>query len=112
MLYGGTWGRLFSLRRARRPGNAQKDRLPPLPECRRVVDLGPSRAGAWKMLGAVLAAEGNFREAAEPFQEACDMDPQGEDTCYYLGRNSYALSRFEQAIEAYNRALRSGRKLW
>ena len=84
-------------------------RLRRFPEARaaleRAVRLAPRRADAWKALGAVHVAERDYRAAEEPLRQACTLNPQQEDACYYLGRNYYELSRFEEAVAAFEKAL-------
>lgn len=67
--------------------------------------LEPERAEVWKWVGRVFAAQGELGRSVLCFQRACELDPKEEDACYYLGRNLYALNRFEPALAALNQAL-------
>lgn len=76
------------------------------------VRLAPASALAWKVLGMVYSAQEDFAGAEAPFRKACELDPKVEDACYYLGRDLYALNRFEASLAAFERALAAGGKLW
>jgi tetratricopeptide (TPR) repeat protein len=78
---------------------------------REAVAAKPRFARAWKLLGMVYAAQERYERALEPFERACDLDPNEESACYYLGRTSYTLNRYEDARRAFERALESGRDL-
>ena len=79
-----------------------------LTEFEQATRLAPADVRAWKGLGTAYAAQGNFRLAEGPFRKACEIDPQDQDACYYLGLASYNLSRYEGAIAAFGKALKSG----
>jgi len=83
-------------------------RLRRFPEARaaleQAVRLAPLRADAWKTLGMAHVAQRDYLAAEGPLRQACELKPQEEDACYYLGRNYYELSRFEDAISAYDKA--------
>lgn len=66
----------------------------------------PRDAQAWKVLGVVHAARGDYREAEAPFAKACELNPRLTDACYYQGRALYMLNRFEDALAPLERALR------
>lgn len=68
--------------------------------------LNPRDAQAWKVLGVVHAARGDYREAEAPFAQACRLNPRLPDGCYYHGRALYMLNRFEAALAPLERALR------
>ena len=74
--------------------------------------LQPKDARIWKALGVSYAALGDYQRANEPFQQACNLDVSLEDACYYLGRNLYALNRFEPALTALRKGLRATRRPW
>lgn len=74
--------------------------------------LAPRDARIAKALGVSYAATGDYERANGPFESACSIDPRLEDACYYYGRNLYALNRFEPALEALSKALRSSRQPW
>jgi superkiller protein 3 len=76
------------------------------------VRLDPDFAAAWKGLGAAYAAQGNYRDAVEPFRKACSLNPRLEDACYYLARALYSLNQFEAALQAFEHALTVDRHLW
>lgn len=77
-----------------------------------VVRADPKRADGWRLLGAALAAQERFAQAGEPFEKACALQPKDPLNCYYLGRNHYALSRLEAAVEAFERALKASGPKW
>jgi Tfp pilus assembly protein PilF len=65
----------------------------------------PSDARAHKFLGMVYSAQEKFQLAEEPFRKACFIDPKEENACYYLGRLYYTLNRFEDSLNAFDKAL-------
>ena len=71
------------------------------------VRLAPADARAWKGLGVAHAARGNYKSAEQPLRKACEIDPRDPDVCYYLGLASYNLGRYENATDAYNKALKA-----
>lgn len=72
--------------------------------------LAPSHAGAWKGLGRAQAAIGNFGQAEGPLRKSCELEPADEESCLYHGVVLYALNRFEDAIDAYRKALKATRR--
>lgn len=60
-----------------------------------------------KKLGIDAAARGDFNTAAEHFAAACDRAPRDADTCYFLGRALYTLSRHTEARPAFDKALKA-----
>ena len=74
------------------------------------VKAQPQRAAAHRALGAAHAAMGNYNLAEAPFRRACELDPKDPDACYYLGRNLYALNRFESSLTDLSLALKTGVK--
>src|ERR1035437_5252272 len=66
----------------------------------------PKSATALKWLGMVYTAQEKFDLAEAPFRSACEMDPDEDLACYYLGRADYALSRYEESRSAFEKALR------
>ena len=67
----------------------------------------PQNAQVWKALGVVFAAQGDYREAEEPFRKACSLKANLLDACYYHGRALYVLNRFEEALGPLETALRN-----
>jgi Flp pilus assembly protein TadD len=67
---------------------------------------------ALKRLALSHIAREEYAEASEPLRKACDLSPGDPDACYYYGRNLYSLNRFEPALAAFERARKSGHKLW
>ena len=53
-------------------------------------------------------AQEKYNQAEEPCRRACQLDPQEENACYYLGRVYYTLSRMAESRKAYEAALRNG----
>jgi Tfp pilus assembly protein PilF len=66
----------------------------------------PGRALAHKLLGMTYTAEQNDPAAREHYQRACSLDPQEQNACYYLGQTLYRLDRSQQAIDAFEIALK------
>lgn len=68
-----------------------------------------------KWLGMTASAQGKFLKAEPLFRSACELNRKDADSCYYLGRTLYSLSRFEAALQAYEWAqanpVRRGRVL-
>lgn len=79
---------------------------------RRLLAAQPKDAHAWKVLGVVYAAQGRHDEASDPFSRACELNPKEPDACYYLARNHYLRNRFSEALELFDRLLRSSRNEW
>src|SRR5260370_29854737 len=74
------------------------------------VALKPAHAAAWKALGVVHAAQGDFDLAEKPFRTACELPPTLADACFYYGRTLYLLNRFQPALERLRRALQAAQK--
>jgi enediyne biosynthesis protein E4 len=74
--------------------------------CRLAIQQQPDNPRAHKLLGMIFAAQQQFARADEPFQRACKLDPKDDLACYYLGRNDYALSRYEESRAVLEKALR------
>jgi tetratricopeptide (TPR) repeat protein len=65
----------------------------------------PSNGSAWKVLGMALAAHRRSEPAVEAFSRACDLNPKDEDACYFLGRQLFSLSRFQEAVAPFDKAV-------
>jgi Tfp pilus assembly protein PilF len=78
----------------------------------RAVEASPKDAQAWKVLGVVYAAKGDYALAEEPFRRACELKPDLVDACYFLARARYARDRFEPSLEALKKALAVDAKPW
>lgn len=63
----------------------------------------PMSAVAHKWLGMTYAAEEKFVLAEAPFRRACELDRNEPEACYYWGRTLFSLSRFEAALQAYEK---------
>ncbi len=79
---------------------------------RSLLQQHPRNAHAWKVLGVVHAAQGQHDLASEPFLKACEINPKEPDSCYYLARNHYLRNRFEEALNLFDRLLRSANQDW
>jgi Flp pilus assembly protein TadD len=77
---------------------------------KRVVELQPRNAAAWKALGVVYAAQQNFDAAERPLQTACGLNPALPSACVYYGRTLYLLNRFQPAIEVLRHAMATDRQ--
>jgi len=71
------------------------------------VQSRPSDAAAWKALGLVRASRGHLQAAAEALARACALRAADEEACYYYGRNLFALGRYEDAVQPFEKALRA-----
>jgi Flp pilus assembly protein TadD len=71
----------------------------------------PRNARGWRGLGIAHASRGNYRLAEAPLRRACEIDSRVQDGCYYYGLASYNLGRYQNAIESYRKALKSGGRL-
>jgi enediyne biosynthesis protein E4 len=76
-------------------------------ECRIAIKEQPDNARAHKLLGMIFVAQQEFASADEPLLRACQLDPKDDLACYYLGRNDYALSRYEESLAVLEKALRN-----
>ena len=68
------------------------------------VEAEPRNALAWKALGVAAGKAGDPAEAEEALGQACRLQPNLEDACYYHARSLYTLNRFEAALAALQRA--------
>lgn len=75
-----------------------------VPHFRRAAESQPGNAQVWKALGAALAAEKEYAAAEPAFRRACQLDPKLPDACYFWGRTLYGLNRFNESLEALERA--------
>jgi Flp pilus assembly protein TadD len=66
----------------------------------------PSDTRALTYLGMSYAAEEDYKSALDPLRRACQLRPAEENACYFLGRTCYSLNRFEEAVDAFDSALR------
>jgi Flp pilus assembly protein TadD len=66
----------------------------------------PSNAKVLTYLGMAYAAGENYKSAEAPLRRACALDPAQDNACYFLGRTYYSLGRFEEAVTAFQTALR------
>lgn len=70
------------------------------------VRLAPEDAEAWRRLGSTLLFALNQRvEALAAFEEAVRLDPSDAATVCLLGIALHSMGRFEEATEAFGRAL-------
>ncbi|MBI4903665.1 MAG: VCBS repeat-containing protein [Acidobacteria bacterium] len=70
------------------------------------VRAQPSNAAAHKWLGMTYAVQEKFVLSEEPFRRACGLSPKEPDACYYWGRTLYMISRFEDALQAFQKDVR------
>jgi protein O-GlcNAc transferase len=73
----------------------------------RSVALKPDYAEAWKALGVVHAAQGDYEASEKPFRNACELAPALPDACHYYGRTLYLLNRFQPALNVLRNALKT-----
>src|ERR1019366_2141788 len=72
----------------------------------RAAQERPSDARVLTYLGMAYAAQGDYKSAEDPLRRACTLNPAEDNACYFLGRTWYSLSRFEEALEVFETALR------
>jgi tetratricopeptide (TPR) repeat protein len=65
-----------------------------------------------KALGTVHAAMENYLAAEGPLGQACALNPNEEDACYYHGRSLYALDRYEASLVSLGKAKAGGSRPW
>jgi tetratricopeptide (TPR) repeat protein len=53
-----------------------------------------------------LRTQGSFEEAVLKYEEALALDPEHEESLYYLGNCQYEIGRFEAALATYKRLVR------
>ncbi|HUO32506.1 MAG TPA: FG-GAP-like repeat-containing protein [Bryobacteraceae bacterium] len=66
----------------------------------------PSDARIQTYLGMAYAVQEDYKSAENPLRRACALNPAQDNACYFLGRTLYNLSRFEDALDAFETALR------
>ncbi|MGA2590243.1 MAG: FG-GAP-like repeat-containing protein [Bryobacteraceae bacterium] len=66
----------------------------------------PSDARVLTYLGMAYAAQDDYKSAEDPLHRACALNPAQDNACYFLGRTLYSLSRFAEALDAFDAALR------
>ncbi|MGA2247200.1 MAG: tetratricopeptide repeat protein [Verrucomicrobiota bacterium] len=69
------------------------------------VDLLPSNSDDWQQLGAILARQQKYADAAAAFQQSFDLDTENVWALKDLGQSLAGLDRKEAALRAYRRAL-------
>jgi tetratricopeptide (TPR) repeat protein len=70
----------------------------------------PASATAWKSLGIAMVAHGRSEPALAAFSQACDLDSKDQDACYFLGRQLFSLSRYQEAVPAFEQAVLAASK--
>jgi serine/threonine protein kinase/Tfp pilus assembly protein PilF len=66
----------------------------------------PNSADIWARVGYVNRRLGNWEEVTEAFEKATQLDPRSATLFFDLGGNTYLeLHRYEEAVQAYNKAL-------
>ncbi len=71
----------------------------------RVVELAPDSAVARRNLGAVLRAQGRYRDARIHYECAAELQPDNADLLFEYGAVLHALSECDAALDLYRRAL-------
>jgi tetratricopeptide (TPR) repeat protein len=86
---------------------SQNQPAPAIEALERCVQLKPDHAAAWKALGVVSAAQGDYERAEKPFRTACELQPGLPDACLYYGRTLYLLNRFQPALAVLRASLKN-----
>jgi len=69
-----------------------------IPLLEKAARAAGTNAQYWKAYGVAVASNEDYREAIEPFENACRLDRRLTDACYYFGRALYAADRYEEAL--------------
>src|SRR5580693_775371 len=72
----------------------------------KATEQQPSDTKALTYLGMSYVAQEDYKSAVVPLRRACELRPDEENACYFLGRTCYSLNRFEEAVDAFDTALR------
>jgi tetratricopeptide (TPR) repeat protein len=79
---------------------------------RRLTELAPDDAAAWRDLGDALATDGRTEEARDAFRRAVDLDPSDEASLTALGHAAYATGNERDAVNILEQAAeRSGSQM-
>ena len=73
-------------------------------QLRRVTELRPDDAAAWRDLGDALATEGETEEANAAFARAVELDPADESSLTALGHTAFQAGRREDAVSYLEQA--------
>lgn len=71
---------------------------------RRLVEVAPDDAGAWRDLGLALTSDGRLADASEALGRAVRLDPHDAAALTSLAHVTYALGDREEAAELLSRA--------
>ncbi|MGD9045429.1 MAG: tetratricopeptide repeat protein, partial [Desulfobacterales bacterium] len=75
-------------------------------EAKRLIDLTPGEAIGYKMLAAMLYPLGRGEETVAAAKKAIRRDPMtSASTFYWLGMGHWVMDQYEEALEAYKKAL-------
>jgi tetratricopeptide (TPR) repeat protein len=72
---------------------------------KRVAELNPGDAAAWRELGDALMYEGRAREALDAFRRTVELRPDDTFALVNLGHTAYAAGEPDEAISALEQAL-------
>jgi tetratricopeptide (TPR) repeat protein len=73
-------------------------------QLRRVTELEPDSAEAWRDLGDALATEGRSEESAEAFRKTLELDPEDGVAMTALGHTSYQAGEDDAGVKLLERA--------
>jgi tetratricopeptide (TPR) repeat protein len=77
-------------------------------QLRRLTELQPDDAAAWRDLGDALATEGRTEEAGEAFRRAVELDPSDEASLTAVGHAAYATGHEADAVSILEQAAERG----
>jgi tetratricopeptide (TPR) repeat protein len=77
-------------------------------QLRKVADLEPGSAEAWRDLGDALAAEGRTDEANEAFRRVLEIEPDDEVALTALGHTSFQAGESDAGVSLLERAVARG----
>lgn len=75
-----------------------------LEQLRRVTELTPEAAEAWRDLGDALATEGRTEEATEAFRKALELDPDDEVALTHLGHSAFQTGHGDEGVKLLEKA--------
>ena len=79
-----------------------------LEEANHAIGLEAGYAKAYILAGRIHSARGQWDLAQGLFEKAQRLDPRDIEAWYFSGRMFYDANRFENAVEAFQQALRKG----
>ena len=76
---------------------------------RRLTELQPDSAEAWRDLADALAAEGRTAEASEAFRKVLEIEPEDEAALTALGHTAFQEGKRDDAVSMLEQVAGRGR---